>query len=182
MDRRTVLALVAGLPALIPTATEACMIAPVSTDYIERQNARVRLLFDAWWARDLDGFRRLFTEPVGHLGTPIDPAIVRSFRSSYSLPQEARALFGRFFTNRRLSKQIYTLINTEMGVIVQCGERDESVLGIVNCSDAGQAHMFHVGMSGINPNSLTYITSAWQGEDARTNVWPEDRRRFTPGT
>jgi|GEM_PF-5453824 len=171
MDRRAVLAFVAGLPALLPSAAEACLIDPATPDYIERQNARVRRLFETWWARDLAGFRGLFENPLRDGGTPIDPAIVRSWGEEYSLPSAAQALFGRFFTDSRMSRRIDGLVNTQMGIIVFCVEWDEAERAVASCGGSGGTHLFHVGMSGINPKSVTHITSHWQGEDARIHVW-----------
>lgn len=174
MDRRALLALIASLPVLVPGAAQACILRRVGPDYIGRQNAQVRRLFEAWWARDLAGFRAMFTIPLEESGRPVDPTLVRAFRNSYRLPRGTRALFDRFFTNRGLSKRVRVLINTDMGIIALCTETDDMVDGIVNCDDPGQSHLFHVAMSGINPTSITHITSESQGEAARAQVWTDD--------
>jgi len=175
MDRRALMALLASLPVAAAGAAEACIVLPFDAAYVERQNERVRGLFDAWWSRNRTGFRKMFTEPLNADGTPLEPAIVEAWRRDglYRLPDPTRALFRRYFADRRTSKRINYLINTHLGVVVACSESTDAE-SISQCEEGGQSHLFFVEMGGINPRSVSHLNSGSGGEEDRFIIWRND--------
>lgn len=175
MNRRTLLALTAALPSVAAGPASACLVMPFSADYVERQNAQVRRLFEAWWARDLESFRALFTNPLGSDGRPMDPAVLEAWQrdGAFRMPASTRAVFGRFFKNRETRKRIDELVNTDLGIVVGCSETTNAQ-SIVECSDAGESHLFFVKMGGTNPESVVHLNSGSGWEAERLVVWRND--------
>lgn len=168
MNRRKVLALIASVPAVAAAPAKACIVLPVDAANVERQNARVRQLFEAWWRRDLSGFTSLFTSPLKGDGSPMERGIVEAWQRDgvYRLPRPTRSLFDRFFRDRRTTRSIDNILNTHLGVIVACSE-DTGADAIAACSEGGQSHLFFVQMSGLNPASVMHLATGSGGEEDR---------------
>lgn len=175
MNRRTLLALTAVLPSVAASPANACLVTPFNADYVERQNAQVRRLFEAWWARDLASFRAVFENPLGQDGRPMDPAVLEAWRrdGAFRMPASTRAVFGRFFKNRETTKRIDELVNTNLGIVVGCSERTNAQF-IAECSDAGESHLFFVKMGGVTPESVVHLNSGSGWEAERLVVWRND--------
>ena len=173
MDRRTLLALAATLPAMVPTAAAACSFALKSPPVAGLANQQVRELFEAWWGRDSAKFQALFTNTLMDDGRAMEPKLARELRATDPVPKEAFSIFERFFIDQRTLKRISLIVNTDAGVFVACSEANPLQEIGADCSGTPKLHLFLVTMSGLNPRSVEHLASAQTPEPGKFSIWTE---------
>ena len=173
MDRRTLLALAASLPAMVATPAAACSMALKSPRSAGLENQQVRKLFEAWWKRDAATFRAVFTNTLMADGTAMDPKLASELLAADPIPSEAFAIFDRFFTDERKLKTTPLIVNTDAGVIVACSEADRSLNIQPDCTGMPKLHLFLVTMLGLNARSVIHLASIDSAEPNKFSIWTE---------
>jgi hypothetical protein len=173
MDRRTLLAVAAALPAIAATPAAACSVALKSPRSAGLANQQVRKLFKAWWMRDVAEFRAVFTNTLMADGTPMEPKLANELLAADPIPSERFAIFDRFFTDQRKLKRTPLIVNSDAGVIVACSEADPS-LGIQpDCTGMPKLHLFLVTMRGLNVRSVVHLASTETVDVDKFSIWTE---------
>jgi hypothetical protein len=173
MDRRTLLALAASLPAIAASPAAACSVALKSPRSAGLENQQVRKLFEAWWERDAAQFRAAIINTMMADGTAMEPKLAAELLAADPIPSETFAIFDRFFTDQRKLKRLTLIVNTDAGVIVACSERDASISIQPDCTGMPKLHLFLVTMRGLNPRSVMHLASVDTVEDDTFSIWTE---------
>ena len=173
MDRRTLLALAASLPAIAATPAAACSVALKSPRSAGLANQLVRKLFEAWWERDAAKFRAVFTQHLMADGTAMEPRLASELLAADPIPAETFEIFDRFFTDQHKLKRTPLIVNTEAGVIVACSEADPSLSVQPDCTGMPKLHLFLVTMRGLNARSIVHLASTDTVEADKFSIWTE---------
>ena len=173
MDRRTLLALAAALPAIAAAPAAACSVALKSPRSAGLANQQVRKLFEAWWDRDAAKFRAIFTNTLMADGTAMEPRLASELRTANPIPDETFAIFDQFFTDQRKHKRTPLIVNTEAGVIVACSEADASLNIRPDCTGMPKLHLFLVTLLGLNVRSVAHLASSDTVEVDKFSIWTE---------
>ncbi len=167
----------AFLPLLASERSEACSVALKGPRRSGLENSQIKQLFQAWWERNADAFRAIFTKRLKYDGTPVEAELAKEMLALDPVPTQAYQVFDRFFTNTNTLKQITLIVNTDAGIIVGCSEYDPEAASTGDCSDLPELHLFHVKMSGLNPRLITHISSAQTPEVDKFSIWTEGHAR-----
>ena len=170
MDRRSLLALVAGLPVLASSGASACSPALSSPSQTGLQNQQVRRLFSAWWQRDKDKFKSVFKDALMSDGSPMEAKLAADLQGE-TISESAFDIFDRFFSDESKLSILKMIINTEAGVIVACSERDLALEVKPDCSGMPLLHLFIVKMSGLNAQAVTHIATTATPETGKFSIW-----------
>jgi hypothetical protein len=173
MDRRTLLALAACLPALSATRAGACSVALKNPSDAGLENGQVHKLFDAWFERDADKFRAYFTQRLMADGKPMEPKLAAELASQDPLPPHAFDIFDKFFTDKSKSNRVTLIVNTDAAILVACSETDVPLKIQPDCAGLPKLHLFAVTMLGPNPRSISHIASTETVEVDRFSIWSE---------
>ena len=173
MDRRSLLALAATIPALAAAQATACSIALKSPRSAGLTNQQVMRLFVAWWNRDKDEFSAIFTKTLMADGSIMDPKLARELQWSDPLPFDSFAIFDRFFTDERKVKKTSIIVNTDAGVFVACSEADPATSIQPDCGGMPKQHLFLVTMRGLNARRVTHLASTETAEPGKFSIWTE---------
>lgn len=175
MDRRTLLV---AMGALATSATPALGCSPMlrSPRYEGLVAETVRDVFDAWWNRDSVAFRKKFTERRMNDGSKMDLKLAEALRRSDPIPESSFAIFDRFFLTDDKVRRITMLVDTAVGMLVGCVEdtipaSDGSRVIEADCSGMPDFHLFLVGLSGVNVQTIAHIESARTVEADKVTVW-----------
>jgi hypothetical protein len=136
-------------------------------------NQQVRKLFEAWWERDADRFRAIFTKTLMEDGTPMEPKLASELLASNPIPPTAYKIFDQFFTDERKRKRTPLIVNTDAGVIVACSEGDPTLAVQSDCTGMPKLHLFLVTMDGLNARSVVHLASADTVEADKFSIWTE---------
>lgn len=173
MDRRNLLALATVLPMLASSPASACSVALRSPRSAGLENEQVRKLFAAWWQRDRDEFRSIFTKTLMSDGSPMEPKLAAELMASNPLPAGTFDIFDRFFTDDRKRSQITLILNTAAGVIVACSEEDPATDIQPDCTGMPALHLFLIAMSGLNLRAITHLATTQTLETSKFSIWTE---------
>lgn len=173
MDRRTLLSLAACLPAFVSTQGGACSFAPKNPRSSGLQNEQVRKLFEAWWQRDLAEYRKIISKTLMDDGSPMAPDIAKELSKLDAPNPEIFEIFNRFFTDRTKLNRLTLIVNTDAAIVVACSEADVAINIQPDCSGLPKLHLFAIGMSGVNPRSITHIASVETAEVDKFSIWTE---------
>lgn len=171
MKRRSLLSLAALSPAIAASPALACSVALKTPRSDGLQNNQVRKLFEAWWERDSEKFRAIFTHHLMEDGSAMEPKLAEELRASNPLPTDRFAIFDRFFTDTNKLYQLTLIVNTGAGIVVGCSESnfDRSIEG--DCSGMPRLHLFLVEMETLNPRSIEHLASADTIDINRFSFW-----------
>src|SRR5438876_11197785 len=173
MNRRTLLALAACLPALSATRAGACSAALKNPRDAGLENGQVRKLFNAWFERDADKFRGYFTQRLMADGKPMEPKLAATLAAEDPLPLNAFDIFEKFFTDKGKFNRITLLVNTDAAILVACSEADMPLQIQPDCAGMPKLHLFAVTMLGPNPRSITHIATTETVEVDKFSIWAE---------
>jgi hypothetical protein len=174
MDRRSLLALAAALPALAATPAGACSFALKTPRSAGGENQQVQRLFDAWWQRDKDGFRELFTKRLMADGSPMERELAAELASVDLLPATTFNIFDKLFLEGGKDRAVVLLVNTDAGIFAACSEADHGVEIGADCSGTPRLHLFLITMSGLNPRSVTHLATVATPEPRKFSIWAAD--------
>lgn len=173
MDRRSLLALASSMIALGASPAAACSVALKSPRSAGLENQQVRKLFEAWWQRDADQFRRVFTHTLMADGTAMEAKLASEMRAIDPVPEGAFAIFDRFFTDQGTLKRTTIIVNTDAGVFVACSETYLSPHEGSDCSGTPKLHLFLVTMSTLNARSVVHLATTTTTEPDKFGIWTE---------
>ena len=165
------LALAACLPAIAGTSAEGCSLALKSPKLTGRQNSQVIKLFESWWERKPDEFRRYFTTHLKDDGSVMESKLARELLVLDPLPPTYFDIFDKFFTDARKLKRVTLLVNTDAGIFLACSETDEPFHIGPDCSGVPKLHLFLVEMSGLNPRGITHLNSTATVDVDKFSIW-----------
>ena len=170
IDRRSLFAFAAALPAFIAAPAEACKVAIKSPRSAKSENGQVRELFEAWWNRDAIKFRASFVAGSPVDGPRIDRRPGRNLHGANPVPN----IFGNFFDDERKLKRLILIVNTAAGVVVACSEVDQPLRVQPDCSGLPKLHLFLVTMSGLKPRFLAHVASEDTTDANNINIWSKE--------
>ena len=170
IDRRSLLALAAALPAFIAAPAEACKVAIKSPRSSKSENEQVRDLFEAWWNRDATKFRASFVAGSPVDGPRLDRRLERDLHGANPVPN----IFRNFFTDERKLKRLILMVNTAAGVVVACSEFDQRLRVQPDCSGLPKLHLFLVTMSGLKPRFIAHVASVDTPDANNINIWSKE--------
>lgn len=173
MDRRTLLTLAACLPVLSATKADACSVALKNPRNAGLESGQVRELFEAWFDRDGDKFRRYFNERLMADGQPMEPKLAAELAAQDPLPPHVFDIFDKFFTDKSKSKRVTLIVNTDAAILVACSEANVPLNIQPDCKGLPKLHLFAVTMRGSNPRSITHIATTETVETNKFNIWSE---------
>ncbi|WP_176498226.1 hypothetical protein [Sphingomonas sp. HMP6] len=171
MDRRSLLALAATLPALFSTPANACSYALKSPRAAGLENQQVQRLFEAWWQRDKERFRELFNMRLMADGSPMERDLANELARLDPLPVSTFEIFDVMFLDERKNRKVALLVNTDAGIFAACSEADYEVNIGADCSGTPNLHLFLIKMSGLNPRSVIHLSTVATPEPSKFSVW-----------
>jgi hypothetical protein len=173
MDRRTLLALAACLPAFSATRAGAWSIALKNPRDAGLENGQVRKLFDAWFDRDIEQFRGYFTQRLMADGKPMQPKLAAELAAQDPLAPHVFDIFDNFFADKSKFNRVTLIVNTDAAILVACSEADRPLKIQSDCGGLPKLHLFAVTMLGPNPRSISHIASTETLEVDKFSIWME---------
>ena len=173
MDRRSLLMLAATLPVFSAQPAGACSLALKSPRSAGFENQQIQRMFEAWWERDADKFRRYFTATLMSDGSPMEAQLAKELLAANPIPPKTFEIFDRFFTDARKLNRITLILNTQAGLVVGCSEADTTINIRPDCTGMPKLHLFLVVMSGLNPRSIAHLATTETPEPGKFNLWTD---------
>jgi hypothetical protein len=171
MNRRSLLALAAVLPAVATSDASACSPALSSPRRAGLQNQQIRKLFAAWWQRDKDQFQSVFKDTLMSDGSPMETKLATELKRQSPLPDSTFDIFDRFFSDKGKTSRLTMIVNTEAGVVVACSEQSLTADIQPDCSGMALLHLFLVVMSGLNARAITHFGTTSTPETGKFSIW-----------
>lgn len=173
MDRRSLLAIAAALPTIAGAPAAACSFALKSPRSAGLENQQVQRLFEAWWRRDKEGFRELFTKRLMADGSPMEAGLGHELADQDPLPADTFDIFDKTFTDDQKDRRIVLLVNTDAGIFAACSEADHKIDIGADCSGTPRLHLFLITMSGLNPRSVKPLAVVETPEPNKFSIWTD---------
>ena len=174
MDRRNLLALAAALPTLAVAPAKACSFALKTPRSTGLENEQVQRLFEAWWQRDKEGFRELFTKRMMADGSAMDRKLAAELTRADPLASNTFDIFDKLFLENGNDRAVVLLVNTDAGIFAACSEAVHGVEIGADCSGTARLHLFLITMSGLNPRSIAHLATVATPEPSKFSIWTGD--------